>query len=142
MAGTLEATDAWFRTPSSQVSAHYGVGLDGAIHAYVRTWDRAWANGILEPGNCWGDGWPANPNDWTVSVETEDLGHSDQVVTPEQYDSVRTLCRTVIARHGCTWLAGHSMITPRSRPNCPGSRWVESGELSQLASDCGLDLLC
>jgi N-acetyl-anhydromuramyl-L-alanine amidase AmpD len=142
MAGSLLATDAWFRNLASQVSAHYGVGLDGEIHVYVRSWDRAWANGILEAGNCWGDGWPENPNDWTCSIETEDNGQSDQVVTPEQYQSVRTLCRTLIARHACTWLAGHHMISPRTRPNCPGPRWVASGELAQLATDTGLHLLC
>src|ERR1700756_1937323 len=74
MAGPIGACDAWFRNPASQVSAHYGVGLDGAIHAYVRTADTAWANGILEPDNVWPGPAGTNPNRLSVSIETEDLG--------------------------------------------------------------------
>lgn len=142
MAGSLLATDAWFLNPASQVSAHYGVGLNGDIHAYVRTANTAWSNGILEEGNCWGDGWPSNPNWWTVSIETEDLGDPNQEVTDEQFAAVRTVARTVIARHGIYWLAGHNQISPRSRPNCPGERWWASGRMGQLSEETGLQLLC
>jgi N-acetylmuramoyl-L-alanine amidase len=142
MVGSIESTDSWFANPLSQVSAHYGVDLEGNIHAYVRTFDSAWANGVLEQGNCWGGGWPSNPNYWTVSIETEDLGNPAQEVTDAQYSSVRTLARTMIARHGIEWLCGHNNISPGSRPNCPGRRWWESGRMQQLADDTGLFLLC
>ena len=35
MEGTLAATDSWFGTTESRVSAHYGVASDGRIHQYV-----------------------------------------------------------------------------------------------------------
>jgi N-acetylmuramoyl-L-alanine amidase len=139
MAGTLASCDSWFANPASEVSAHYGVGLDGEIHAYVRTVNTAWANGILEPGNAWLGPRRVNPNRLTVSIETEDAGDPDQVVTDEQYAAVRTLVRTVHARHpSIRMLTGHDMISPQSRPHCPGLRWRMSGRMAQLGIDTGL----
>lgn len=142
MAGYITGCDDWFRNPNSQVSAHYGVGLNGDIHAYVRTRDRAWANGLVEAGSCWDLAHFGNPNHLTVSIETEDLGDPLQQVTTQQYVSVRTLVRTAIERHGISVLAGHCDITPLSRKFCPGTRWVESGLMEQLAAECGLSMLC
>jgi N-acetylmuramoyl-L-alanine amidase len=139
MAGTLDGCDAWFANPASQVSAHYGVGLNGDIHAYVRTRDAAWANGLLEDGTTWP--LAGNPNWVTVSIETEDLGDPMQPVTDEEYSSVRTLVRTVHARHpSIVWIAGHDTISPLSRPHCPGQRWRDS-RMGYLASDTGLTLI-
>jgi hypothetical protein len=45
MEGTLAATDSWFLTPESQVSAHYGVARDGRIHQYVGESDTAFHAG-------------------------------------------------------------------------------------------------
>uniref|UniRef100_UPI0037DC704D peptidoglycan-binding protein n=1 Tax=Streptomyces tubercidicus TaxID=47759 RepID=UPI0037DC704D len=42
MQGTLWGTDSWFRNPSAQASAHFGVGKDGTIIQWVDTVDRAW----------------------------------------------------------------------------------------------------
>ena len=47
MAGTLVGTDSWFQNPSSQVSAHFGVGKNGQIHQYVDINNVAWANGVV-----------------------------------------------------------------------------------------------
>src|SRR5579859_3333036 len=85
MAGSIDSCDAWFSNPRAEVSAHYGVGLDGAIHAYVRTRDTAWANGILEADNTWVGPAGVNPNRLTVSIESEDLGDPSQEVTDEEY---------------------------------------------------------
>src|ERR1035441_10075151 len=50
MEGTLPASDSWFRNPQAQVSAHFGVGKDGAVIQWVDTADTAWhaanANGV------------------------------------------------------------------------------------------------
>jgi N-acetyl-anhydromuramyl-L-alanine amidase AmpD len=139
MAGSLASCDAWFTNPASEVSAHYGVGLDGAIHAYVRTSDTAWGNGILEAGNTWPGRARVNPNRLSVSIETEDLGDPGQAVTDEEYGAVRTLVRTVHARHpSIVYLLGHDQIAPHSRAHCPGDRWRASGRFQQLLDDTGL----
>jgi N-acetylmuramoyl-L-alanine amidase len=141
MAGTMAGCTAWFQNPASQVSAHFGVDLRGEMVRYVRRDDTAWANGLLEPGNRW-PGPAINPNWLTVSIETEDLGNPDQAVPWEQYRSVRTLVRTMRAAFPTVkYVMGHEAITPRSRPNCPGKRWIASGRLEQLARDCGLILV-
>ncbi len=142
MDGSIQGADAWFATPASQVSAHYGVGLDGEFHRYVRREDTAWANGLLEPGNSWPGPLGINPNWLTVSIETEDMGESDRPVSNAQYDMVRTLVRTMSSFYpSIAWLIGHDTISPQTRPNCPGSRWRESGELEQLATDTELTLV-
>lgn len=137
MAGSIEGCDSWFARTDSQVSAHYGVSLQGDIHAYVRTSDRAWGNGVLEPGNVWGRIAAGNPNHLTVSIETEDEG--DAPVTEPQYRSVRTLVRTMLARYGAgLFLLGHNQLAPRSRAHCPGPRWYDSGRFAQLVAETDL----
>jgi N-acetylmuramoyl-L-alanine amidase len=141
MAGTLSSCSAWFSASRSQVSAHYGVGLDGDFCRYVSRTDTAWANGLIEPGNSW-PGPAINPNWLTVSIETEDLGDPEQEVTVPQYTTCRTLIRTVMGTFPeISFLMGHYVISPRSRPHCPGSRWTESGLLQQLADETNLQLI-
>jgi N-acetyl-anhydromuramyl-L-alanine amidase AmpD len=139
MAGTLAATDGWFTNPASQVSAHYGVGLDGRIHRYVEPENRAWANGVLEPGNKWPGLAGVNPNDLTLSIETEDRGAAAQPVTDAQYASVRDLGLMLVALYpSVKWLLRHTDISPHTRPGCPGNRWVGSGRFGELAAELGL----
>src|SRR5262249_52156602 len=76
MAGTLSGCDSWFANPASQVSSHFGIGLDGVQHQYVSLSNSSWANGILEDGNSW-PGTPASANYQTVAIETEDNGSGD-----------------------------------------------------------------
>lgn len=141
MSGTLAGCDSWFTQSASQVSAHYGVGLDGSIHQYVQEQDGAWANGILEAGNTWPYG-NTNPNYSTLSIETEDNGNPSQAVTPEQYASVLYLIKDMQSRWpNLADLMTHSVISPRTRPNCPGARWVGSGKMKALADATGLTLL-
>jgi len=142
MAGTIEGCTSWFLNPASQVSAHYGVGIDGDFVRYINRRDTAWSNGLLEDGNRWPGPPGVNPNWLTVSIETEDLGNPVQLVTDAQYTRVRTLVRTVMSTYpSIEWLMGHSVITPLSRPDCPGDRWIASGLLKQLADEAELDLL-
>ncbi|HXI95949.1 MAG TPA: N-acetylmuramoyl-L-alanine amidase [Candidatus Acidoferrum sp.] len=143
MGGSLAGTDGWFANPSSQVSAHTGVGLQGERHRYVRFEDRAWANGILEPGNLWAKiGGASNPNNFTLSIETEDLGDPTMPVDELQYNAVLAEAKAMQATHpGMTWLLRHADISPASRRNCPGDRWVASGRLLELADALGLKRL-
>lgn len=135
MGGSLAGTDSWFAQEVSQVSAHYGVGLDGRIHQYVALEDGSWANGILEAGNVWPGPAGVNPNYLTVSIETEDLGHGDQPVTDAQFDAVLRVCRDVVLPkyQSIRYLVSHRAISPKTRPVCCGPRWVASGRFQALA---------
>lgn len=135
MAGTLAGSDAWFNSPNntSQSSAHYGVGLREAqpISQYVSLAHSAHANGIQEAGAVWPSVFGADwANDETVSVETEDTapgtGLGGASVTDVQYRRVLALCARVIlpANPDMTHLATHRSISPQSRCNCPGNRWL------------------
>src|SRR5579859_291857 len=149
MAGSLGATDHIFNDPTVQpdlrVSAHYGVGLDGTVHQYIALDDRAWANGILEPGNTWFGPPGVNPNYLTVSIETEDLGDGATPVSDAQYSAVLGVCRLVCATFpSITSLTSHHVISPLSREHCCGSRWTApppgrtQGRLYDLADATGL----
>jgi hypothetical protein len=147
-AGSEAGTQAWFQNPVAEVSAHFGVGLDGSIDQFVRLGDRAWANGVEETGSRWGEvytgpaGFVRNPNNWTVSIETEDKGDPAQPVTDHQYLGVLAVARLAIGQYpSIGWLLRHADISPLSRPNCPGPRWVQSGRFAQLAADLGLRTL-
>jgi N-acetyl-anhydromuramyl-L-alanine amidase AmpD len=142
MAGTLEGCDSWFQNPASQVSSHYGIGLGGEQHQYVKLSDGSWANGILEPGNDWTGivGNSANPNYQTVTVETEDNGSGATAVTDEQYNGTLAVCRLALQTYpSIKYLMGHDVISPSSRSQCCGHRWWDSGRFAQLADALGLE---
>jgi len=143
MAGELGGADSWFANPDSQVSAHFGVGLNGDIHQYVRLADAAWANGVLEPGEKWTAIFGAgNPNSKTVSIETEDRANPNQPVTNDQFDAVLRVAKFAKARFpSITHLVAHDAISPHSRPDCPGDRWIQSGRFAALAGAVGLTSL-
>jgi N-acetyl-anhydromuramyl-L-alanine amidase AmpD len=141
MAGTLESCDSWFKNPASQVSSHYGVGLAGEMHQYVNLWDGSWANGVLEHGNDWSTivGNSSNPNYQTVTIETEDNGSGNTAVTEEQYQGTLAVCRLAMQAYPqVTYLFGHRIISPNSRPSCCGNRWWNSGQFQRLADELGL----
>lgn len=142
MAGTLESCDAWFNNPSSQVSSHYGIGLGGEQHQYVKLSDGSWANGILEPGNEWVEivGNSANPNYQTVTVETEDNGSGATPVSQEQYDGTLAVCRVALQTYpSIKYLFGHNIVSPQSRSQCCGNRWWQSGRFDDLAAALELE---
>lgn len=145
MDGSLAGTRAWFGNPASQVSAHRGFALNGSEQEYVKPGDRAWANGVLEAGNRWGivcaqyglnSG--VNPNDLTLAWETEDLGNNAEPVSDALYARVRDRLRAELAAGlPLKVITTHSVVSPQSRPSCPGHRWTD-GRLQQLGRDCGL----
>lgn len=49
MGGSTVAADNWFHNPSSQVSAHFGISVDGHLIQWVDTDDRAWHAGAANP---------------------------------------------------------------------------------------------
>ena len=143
MGGTLAGTDSWFANPASQVSAHTGVGLQGERHRYVRYADRAWANGVLEPGNLWAAlKGTANPNNYTLSIETEDAGDATMPVDDLEYAATLAEAQAMLAAYpSVRYLLKHADISPHSRAHCPGDRWIWSGRFQDLADALGLAVL-
>jgi len=137
--GTMVGTTGQFSDATSRVSAHFAIGLDGRVQQYVHLQDRAWANGILEPGNVWPGPPGVNPNEITVSIETEDLGSIYQPVTDAQYQATLAVGRLVLSTYpGIRYLVTHRAISPLSRPDDPTERWVQSGRFAALAQALGL----
>lgn len=143
MDGTLEGTDSWFADPSSQVSAHFGVGKNGEIHQYVDIDNEAWANGVVAKPS-----WPllipnANPNSYTVSIEHE--GHRGDVLTEAQYQATLSLQRWLIAEFGIVpntdTIIGHNRIDGVDRANCPGAGFPWNRLFKDLAGGAGMPYL-
>lgn len=135
MEGTMESTDGWFRNPASEVSSHFGVAKDGRIWQWVKIQDTAWTNGNLEEGldlscdwlvECWANGVKSkqiNPNRRTISIEHEGL--TGERLTEKQYASTLWLHRQIIEqtgiKHDRQHIVGHYQISPKSKPDCPGT---------------------
>jgi N-acetyl-anhydromuramyl-L-alanine amidase AmpD len=145
--GGESGTVAEWLSSSSDLSAHYRIGLEGSVECWIDPADRAWSNGILEPGNRWaaiaaacGIDPELNPNHVTVTCETEDLGNPSQPVTELQHRAL--LCAAFEAKQrypdSLRYLLRHSDISPQSRADCPGDRWLASGRFEALAHTLGL----
>ena len=127
MDGTLSGTDSWFRDVRSSVSAHYGVGRNGEIHAYVSETDTAWHAGRVN-GPDWpliksaGNGLYINPNYYTIGIEHE--GSVDTEWTDEMYNTSAALIKDICTRWGIPidsqHIVGHHQIF--SLKTCPGHK--------------------
>jgi N-acetyl-anhydromuramyl-L-alanine amidase AmpD len=147
--GGQSGTIAEFVSSASQLSTHYGAKLDGSLDCYVDTADRAWSNGVLEPGNQWATiAWECgvdatlNPNHITISCETEDGGDCGTEVTDRQFNAVLYAGWEAKLRYpdSLRFLARHTDISPHSRAACPGDRWLASGRFHALAEELGLKI--
>lgn len=128
MDGSLAGTDAWFNDASSGVSAHYGIGKDGAIHQYVREDDTAFHAGtIVNPA--WTRirkdalGRPINPNFYTIGIEHAGWGTKDDPWPDAQRDASLALVREIAARWNIPLTAEHVIphrLIRSTKPNCPG----------------------
>lgn len=98
MVGYLPGTDATFANAANDVSAHFGIGYRTAggpvrISQYVDLSDSAWANGNYDASGGWplvkktSTGTVINPNYYTISIEHEDGGPNDGVVTQAVKDA-------------------------------------------------------
>jgi N-acetyl-anhydromuramyl-L-alanine amidase AmpD len=135
MDGTLSGTDSWFANPTSQVSAHYGIGKSGEVHQYVQENDAAWHAGRVD-APVWKFIRPnVNPNLYTVGIEHE--GKPDDVWTAAMKESSATLIREICQR----WqipidrdhVVGHFEIFSK-KPNCPATNKRILDELVSLAN--------
>ncbi len=127
MEGNLTGTDSLFRDPASSVSAHYGVGKKGEVHAYVSEKDTAWHAGRVNAPS-WsliksaGRNQYINPNYYTIGIEHEGTGLSDW--TPEMYDASAALIKEICTRWNIppdrNHIIGHHEIY--SLKTCPGPK--------------------
>jgi N-acetyl-anhydromuramyl-L-alanine amidase AmpD len=148
--GGESGTVAEWLSSSSQLSAHYFAGMSGRLDCWIDPGDRAWSNGIVEPGNRWamiaehcGVDPGLNPNHVTITCETEDRGDTHTSVTEPQFEAVLHALREAKRRYpeSLRYLARHSDISPQSRPDCPGERWLSSRRFEALATAVGLSVV-
>jgi N-acetyl-anhydromuramyl-L-alanine amidase AmpD len=145
--GGDSGTVAELLSSSSKLSSHYSVRLDGTVDSWIDAGDRAWGNGILEPGNLWarvasecGIDPALNPNHVTITCETEDHGDPAEPVSAEQFKGVADAVAQAKRRYpkSLRYLVTHADISPQSRADCPGQRWLASGRFQALADSVGL----
>jgi N-acetyl-anhydromuramyl-L-alanine amidase AmpD len=134
MEGTLAGTDSWFVSPTSQVSAHYGIGKSGEVHQYVAESDAAW-----HAGRVWGSTWNrrrdgVNPNLYTVGIEHEGTADSDW--PDAMIEASATLVREIAHRWSIPidrdHVIGHREIY--AHKTCPGSK-ADLDRIVSLARD-------
>ena len=148
--GGESGTVAEWLSSSAQLSAHYTAGLEGTLECWIDPSDRAWSNGIVEPGNRWvaiardcGIDPALNPNHVTIACETEDGGDANHAVTDQQYRALVCAASEAKRRYpdSLRYLVRHADISPQSRPGCPGDRWLSSGRFEALAQTLGLKIV-
>jgi len=88
MVGTIASADGRFKSPAAQVSAHYGVGLDGRVVQWVDEADTA-----FHAGN-----WEMNLN--SVGIEHEDNGDYNGPRSDALYQSSSSLVADICGRYG------------------------------------------
>ncbi len=142
MDGSLGGTDSWFATPSSQVSSHYGVGLNGEIHQYVDEENTAWTQGLKIPPinlpptfKLYKQG--LNPNVYCLSIEHE--GHDLSKAPQTQLNSTVELIRAMAGRWGIPidrdHIIGHYEVDPIRKPNCPATDKSILDTIVKMAQD-------
>lgn len=91
MVGYLSGTDSVFNNPSTQASAHYGIGSNGTIHQYVSESDGSFSDANYASNNS------------TISIEHEG-GMAGVPCTQACMDASARLCADIARRHGWTYL--------------------------------------
>ena len=115
---SVDGAIAWFMTSSGEkaVSAHYIVGLDGAIIQLVKDSDKAW--------HCYGFN--------TSSIGIEHVAQAGDKLTQAQEQASAALLRWLIAEYRVSpqRIYGHKWnpVSPGGTP-CPGDLWLSPEEL-------------
>ncbi len=120
MSGTLLGTDAWFASPASGVSAHYGISQNGEVHQYVKEEDQAYhAGGVSLPT------WKyiktgVNPNMYTVGIEHEGFEYSSwsEIMKQASAELVSGISKRWNIPLDRDHVIGHYEIRS-TKPNCP-----------------------
>ena len=122
MAGTLSGSDDWFSKSESKVSAHYGVGVGGEIHQYVREDDTAWHAGVVKNPTFKLYKPSINPNLYTIGIEHEgyDLSKAPKTQLQASADLLKDICTRWSIPMDRDHVIGHQEVTT-TRPTCPSS---------------------
>jgi N-acetylmuramoyl-L-alanine amidase len=130
--GTLASADSWFRTPTSKVSAHYGIGRTGEVHQYVGEADTAYHAGRVYKSTWTGLKPGVNPNLYTIGIEHEGRGASEW--PDSMYESSARLIADICTRWSIPidreHVVGHREIY--GRKTCPNDI-VDLNRLIRLA---------
>lgn len=144
--GSFDGTISWVQNPASQVSYHFIIAKDGRVVQAVDICNTAWANGTTANGDNRDSGHSplhlvrdrrVNANLYTVSIgfegrfaETQGeltIGQINAAVwlIPHIQEEIQRLysMRSTIFPFNRDHIVGHHEITPRTRPNCPGSQF-------------------
>jgi len=142
--GAFPGSINWVSNPASQVSYHFMVSKAGQITQCVNICDTAWANGTSNNPN---DNRAnrhstlplvrkrnINANSYSVSIGFEGrFNETGGTLTPPQFRAAVKLYSFIRKEIYKIWgkvfpisrkhIVGHYEITPKTRPNCPGSRF-------------------
>src|SRR3990167_3748423 len=116
---SLGAINSHFSKPSTQVSAHYGIGYNGEVDQYVKEEDCAWHAGLADRPT-WKLFNKINTNKRTIGIEHE--GWHDEEWPEAQKVASANLIKDICVRHNIPidreHIIGHYEIR-KSKPNCP-----------------------
>jgi N-acetyl-anhydromuramyl-L-alanine amidase AmpD len=132
MDGSLAGTDEWFKAATSRVSAHYGVGLSGEIHQYVKEKDTAYHCGKVQDPTWKSLVAGTNPNLYTIGVEHEGKGGA---AWPEQMllasvQLVADICKRNQIPVDDQHIVGHHEIYTGHA--CPGAGWDKTAYIEAV----------
>ena len=131
--GSLAGMDAWFNNPTSGVSAHYGVGLNGEIHQYVKDKDNAWHAGVTEatdtgyftdkPRSSIIDGVGVSWNNYrSIGIELE--GYVGELVPDVQLEAAARLTKDIKVRYNIKEVVAHSKLNKTRSDPGPTFDWT------------------
>ncbi len=123
ISGSLESAKAQFADPASQLSAHYGVGRDGAVLQFVEEEDTAFHAGIVVSPTWKGMRGGLNPNLYTIGIEHE--GGPTDTWTDAQYNASAQLVAEIAGRLAIPLDPDHIVLHQEIRASkaCPGGQF-------------------
>jgi len=142
MSGTMSGTASWFASPISSVSAHYGIGLNGEVHQYVKDDKSAWSNGRVNnpTAKIVLDNLNINQNKISLSIEHEgqDLSKAPEIQLKTSAELIKTLAMKWNIPINRQHIIGHYEIFA-GKPNCPSTDKSVIDKIITLAN--GIDEL-
>jgi len=137
--GSRDAVDSWFKTPASQVSAHYLVCTDGTVHQYVKEESEAFHAGRIDHPSWAGllkrpDGSFYNPNQYTIGIEHEGTGLTpwpDAQVLRSGMLLAELHVRWAIPLNRAHVVGHHEIYSPKT---CPGPK-ADLDRLLRIANE-------